>query len=88
MLTWKGGEKGSIIIPQVLGWKRNTLNVLKGATQGPEVMFHMSKRFRILGWRLTIYVRSCVRGSEIGEIQRPYQMNELMKIKTIIIDRG
>ena len=55
-------------------------------------MFYMSKRLKILGWRLNIYAKSCVEGSMIGEIQHPHQvkdqMKDQMKIEIVPIDKG
>ena len=38
----------------------------------PEVIFLMTKRHEISGWRLTACARSCVAGCMLGETERPY----------------
>ena len=70
-----------------IGGKHSIMGILIRATQELEVMYHMSKRLGISGSRLTIYAKSCIEGSMLGEIQHPYQVKDLMKIETIPIGR-
>ena len=79
LLIWKGGE---------IGRRHSLLSILAGVTQELEAMFCTSKRLGILGWRLTIYIKSCVGRSVIGVIQHPYQVKDLMKKGTEPIDEG
>ena len=44
----------------------------------PEVIFPMTKRHEISGWRLTACARSCVVGCMLGEIEHPYQAQVLI----------
>ena len=44
----------------------------------PEVIFLMTKRHEISGWRLTACARSCVAGCMLAEIERPYQAQVLI----------
>lgn len=77
LLIWKGEKI----------WRRHSiLSILARVTRELEAMFHKSKKLGILGWRLTIYAKSCVRRSVIGEVQHPHQVKDLVSKGTKPID--
>ena len=79
LLIWEGEE---------IGKRHSILSILARVIRELEAMFPMSKRLEILGWRLTIYVQSCVRRRVTGEIQHPHQVKGLMRKEIEPIDEG
>ena len=57
--------------------KRITQTMPVGVSQGLEVIFPMTRRREISGWKLTICA-SCIVGYMSGEIEHPHQAQNLI----------
>ena len=67
--------------------KQITQTISVGVSQGLEVIFPMTRRREISGWKLTICA-SCIAGYMSGEIEHPHQAQNLIQKKTAATGRG
>lgn len=78
LLVWREREIERLIELLVYGLKQTTWTTPVEVNLGLEVIFLMTRRHEISGWRLTICVRSCTVGCMLKGTKHPHQAQDLI----------